>query len=428
LSEIPLGVLVGALVVLIVISACFSGSETGMMALNRYRLRHLARHGHRGAQRASALLERPDRLLGLILLGNNFVNIFAASLTTIIALRLVGEVGLALAPLLLTLVVLIFAEVAPKTLAALHPERIAFPAAWALGPLLRLFYPLVAGVNWLANGLLRMGGVTTGRSDDGQLSTEELRTVVNEAGALISVRHRRMLTSILDLEHVTVDDIMIPRNEINGVDLEDPLEDIVDQIVHSMHTRLPLYRGDVDEVVGMLHLRRVLRLCEQDDLGKDSLEAQAEEPYFVPAGTPLHTQLRNFQGRQQRIALVVDEYGDVEGLVTLDDLLEEIVGEFTTDPSVHSLDVHPQPDGTFLVDGTANLRELNRTQSWEFPIDGPKTVNGLVTEYLEHIPEPGTSVLIAGYPVEIVQTSSNTVKTVRVSPALRRPQPGAEEA
>ena len=395
-----------------------------MIALNRYRLRHLARHGHRGAIRASALLERPDRLIGLILLGNNLVNIIAASLATVIAIRVMGKFSLALVPFVvpfvLTPIILIFAEVAPKTLAALHPERVAFPAAFVLGPLLKVLYPFVATINWLANGFLRLFNVRPDAVDPQQLSTDELRTVVNEAGSMIPRRHQQMLVSILDLEHVTVDDIMIPRNEINGIDLQDSIDEILEGVRHSQHTRQPLYRGDINNVEGMFHLRRFAKLWEHDELTVELLLANAEEPYFVPAGTPLHTQLRNFQQHQQRIGLVVDEYGDIDGLVTLEDLLEEIVGEFTTDPAVHSVDIHPQADGTYLIDATANTRDLNRAMGWEFPTGGPRTLNGLVLEYLETIPETGTSLLIAGYPVEIVQTTSHAVKTVRIKPGMRR--------
>ena len=419
MSDVPSGILIGALVVLVILSACFSGSETGMMALNRYRLRHLSRAGHRGARRASRLLERPDRLIGLILLGNNFVNIAASSLATVLALRLLGETGIALAAGLLTLVILIFAEVAPKTLAALHPERVAFPAAHVLTWLLAVFQPLVIAVNWMANGVLRVLRLSPSGTDRESLSREELRTVVAEAGALIPRGHRQMLVSILDLEKVTVDDIMIPRNEINAIDLDDPPSEIFEQVVHSQHTRLPLYRGDVNEIEGVLHLRRVVAPPRENGLAA-WLRAQASEPYFVPAGTPLSVQLRNFQRAQERLGLVVDEYGDIKGLVTLEDLLEEIVGEFTTDPADHSADVHPQPDGTYLVDGSANVRELNRAMQWELPTDGPKTMNGLVLEHLEDIPEPGTSLMIAGYPIEIVQTTGNAVRTARLLPSLRR--------
>ena len=405
---------------LIALSAFFSGSETGMMALNRYRLKHLARQGHRGAVRAQGLLERPDRLIGLILLGNNFVNILATAIATVIAIRVLGEAGVAAAPFVLTPLVLIFAEVAPKTVAAIHPERVAYPASFVLGPLLKVFYPVVAAINWLANGVLSIFSIRTQDADSEDLDPDELRTVVNEAGALISHRHRKMLLGILDLERVSVDDIMVPRNEINGLDLEDSEDELIEQIMHSQHTRLPMYEGDIDQVVGMLHMRRVATLWEEDELTKDWLRDQGEEPYFIPAGTPLHTQLRNFQREQARVALVVDEYGDIEGLVTLEDLLEEIVGEFTTDPADHSPDVHPQDDGTFLLDGASNVRELNRTMRWELPTDGPKTLNGLVLEHLESIPEPGTSLLIAGYPVEIIQASSNAVKTARIKPQLRK--------
>ena len=419
MSDVPIGLLVGALVVLIILSGCFSGSETGMMALNRYRLRHLARSGHRGARRASHLLERPDRLIGLILLGNNFVNIAASSLATVLALRLFGEAGIAIAAGLLTLVILIFAEVAPKTFAALHPERVAFPAAHVLTVLLVVLQPLVIAVNWMANGVLRMLRLSPAGADRDALSREELRTVVAEAGALIPRRHRQMLMGVLDLEKVTVEDIMIPRQEINAIDLDDPPSEILEQITHAQHTRLPLYRGDINEIEGILHLRRVLAPPYEDGLA-EYLRAQASEPYFIPAGTPLSVQLLNFQRAHERIGLIVDEYGEIEGLATLEDLLEEIVGQFTTDPTDHSPDVHPQPDGTFLVDGSAYVRELNRTMQWELPIEGPKTMNGLIVEHLGAIPEPGTSLMIAGYPIEILQTTGNTVRTARIAPAQRR--------
>ena len=390
-----------------------------MMALNRYRLRHLARAGHLGARRASRLLERPDRLIGLILLGNNFVNIAASSLATVLALRLLGEAGIALAAGLLTLVILIFAEVAPKTFAALHPERVAFPAAHVLTWLLAVFQPLVAAVNWMANGVLRLLRLPPSGARRDSLSREELRTVVAEAGALIPRRHRQMLMGILDLEKVTVDDIMVPRQEINGIDLDDPPSEILEQIMHAQHTRVPLYRGDVNEIEGILHLRRVIAPPGEGGLA-GYLRTQADEPYFIPAGTPLSVQLLNFQRTHQRIGLVVDEYGEIEGLATVEDLLEEIVGQFTTDPTDYSPDVHPQADGTYLVDGSANVRELNRAMHWELPTDGPRTMNGLIIEHLGSIPEPGTSLMIAGYPIEIMQTTGNAVRTARIIPSLRK--------
>jgi Mg2+/Co2+ transporter CorB len=420
LSDVPIGVLVAILIVLVVLSAFFSSSETGMMALNRYRLRHLVKHQHKGALRASRLLERPDRLIGVILLGNNFVNILASSITTIIALRLYGETGIAIATFLLTMVILIFAEVAPKTLAILYPERIAFPASIILNVLLKVMYPLVAIINWLANGMLRIIGVAPGHVNDQQISQEELRTVVNEAGAMISHRFRRMLISILDLERVTVDDIMIPRGEINAIDLDDDRSEIEEQLTHGRHTRLPVYCGDINNVQGILHMRKLLSLLRHEEFDVSLLPSLCDEPYFVPEGTPLDVQLRNFQRHQQRLGLVVDEYGDVQGLVTLEDLLEEIVGDFTSDPTPMSTDVHPQEDGTFLVDAASNIRDLNRSHGFQLPANGPKTLNGLIIEHLESIPETGTTVLINNYPLEVVQKTGSAVKTVRIAPRLNR--------
>lgn len=428
MDDIPLSVLFGTLIFLILLSGFFSGSETGLMTLNRYRLRHLAKAGHPGARRAARLLERPDRLIGLILLGNNFVNILASSLATVIALRLGGEGAIAVAAGLLTLVILIFAEVAPKTLAAFRPERVAFPAAFVYGPLLRVFYPVVWSVNVLVNWLLRLLRVSPGEGEPAHLDREELRTVVNEAGAMIPHRHQKMLLSILDLEKVTVEDIMIPRNEVMGIDLQDDWEAIEQQLINSPYTKLPVYRDSIDHVIGFLYLRNVVNLLTQEEFGKDDLLRIVREPYFIPEGTPLNRQLLNFQRQKRRIGLVVDEYGDIQGLVTLEDILEEIVGEFTTDPSAFSRDIHSQEDGSYVVDGSIHVREVNRVLQWRLPTDGPKTINGLILEYMETIPEPGTSVLISGYPVEILQTKDNAVKTVRIGPPLHRPASEEEPA
>ncbi|RMD71139.1 MAG: HlyC/CorC family transporter [Gammaproteobacteria bacterium] len=405
-----------ALFFLILLSAFFSGSETGMMAINRYRLRHLAQSGHPGAQKVMALLERPDRLIGLILLGNNFVNILASSLATLIALRLMGQWGIAVASGLLTLVILIFAEVAPKTMAALYPERIAFPAAYILTPLLRILYPLVIGVNFLANGVLRFFGVHPEQVTEQPLSSEELRTVLNEAGALIPRRHQRMLLSILDLEKVTVEDIMVPRQAIVGIDLNDDWDTILEHITHTQHTRLPAYRDSIDHIEGILHIRDVLHLLGRGALNKEGLIRVLREPYFVPEGTPLHTQLLNFQRRRLRMGLVVDEYGDILGLITLEDILEEIVGEFTTDVASVMEDIQPLEDGSYLVDGSINVRQLNRMMHWKLPTKGPRTLNGIIMEHLESMPRPGISLRIDGYTIEIVQVEGNRVKTVKIYP------------
>ncbi len=426
MEHIPLSVLFGVLIFLILLSAFFSSSETGLMTLNRYRLRHLARANHAGAKRAQKLLERPDRLIGLILLGNNFVNVLASAITTVIAMRLGGEPAIAVGAGILTLVILIFAEVTPKTLAALNPERVAFPAAFIYGPLLWLLYPLVWAVNVVANGLLRLLRVHPEDSTTDALSQEELRTVVMEAGAMIPKRHQDMLLNILDLEKVTVEDIMVPRKEITGIDLEDDWDEIIDQLTNSQYTRMLVFRGNIDNVVGFIHLRRILSLLMRDELDRDTLEGLIREPQFIPENTPLNRQLLNFQRERRRIGLVVDEYGDIQGLATLEDILEEVVGEFTTDPSTSISDFTAEEDGSYLVNGTVTIRELNRSLHLQLPTSGPKTLNGMVLEYLEDIPEPGTSLLLSGYPVEIIQTKGNLVKTLRVY-TERRPA-SAEQA
>ena len=418
MNDLHLGLLFLFLVILLMLSAFFSGSETGLMAINRYRLRHLARSGHRGARRVSRLLERPDRLIGLILLGNNFFNILAASLATIIAIRLFGEAGIALMPILLTIIMLIFGEVTPKTLAALHPERIAFPASAVLSPLLKIFHPVVAGINAVSNVLLKPLGVSNEDVTSQNLSVAELRTVVLEAGGMIPARHRKMLLSILDLEAITVDDIMVPRSEVEGIDLDEDWNNIMNQLKRAPYTRLVVYRDGIDHVIGFLHMRSVIaHLTRHGEFERDDLERLVEEPYFIPEETPLQTQLLNFQKQQRRIGLVVDEYGDLQGLVTLEDILEEIVGEFTTDPQTNvRRNIQRLPDGSFQVDASLTIRSLNRALGWELPTDGPKTVNGLIMEALETIPEPGATLELAGHTIEIVKIAGNKVKTVIMRP------------
>ncbi|MDH3771459.1 MAG: HlyC/CorC family transporter, partial [Nitrospirota bacterium] len=415
--DVPLAALIGLLVTLLVLSAFFSGSETALMSLNRYQLRHKAREGHRGAKLAERLLQRPDRLIGLILLGNNLANFSMVAVVTLMAVRIGGEPAVAIATGLLTLIVLIFAEAAPKTLAAMHPERLAFPAALIYYPLLKITYPFIWMTNLASNGVLWLLGVRGSDAQLHSLTREELRTIVHEAGSRISNRYRQMLISILDLEKVTVDDVMVPHNEIIGIDLDDEQDEIERIINQSKHTRLPVYRDNIDKVVGILHLRRLANLA-QLSFNQESLIELLEEPYFVPEGTPLSTQLVQFQRRRRRIALVVDEYGDIQGIVTLEDILEEIVGEFATDPADIDDDVVREGSNTWLVDGTANIRELNRSQQWDLPTDGPKTVNGLILELLETIPKPRTCLKISGYPIEIIETDDNRIRTVRVGPRI----------
>ena len=417
MADISPGVLIGALVFLIVLSAFFSAAEIGLMTLNRYRLRHLEESGHRGARLASRLLERPDRLLGLILLGNNFANIAASSVATLLALELYGEKAIAIAAGLLTFVILVFAELAPKTLAALNPERVAFPAAYVLAPLLRVLYPLVWLTNVLANLFLRVFGISVHRQRSHEVTAEELRALVREADVLIPASHQDMLLAILDLEKVTVDELMVPRNRIEGVDLDTDWDDIVRQLTGSRYTRLPAYRGSLDNVVGIVRIRRVLNLMHEDRLDRTAFDQLIVEPYFIPAGTPLNTQLLNFKQAKRRLGLVVDEYGDIQGLVTLDMILEEIVGDFTTRALGQIEDVHPAPDGSFLVRGSVSLRDLNRQLGWELPTEASHTLNGLILEYLEDIPEPGTSLMVHGYAVEILRTRGTAIELARVRPA-----------
>jgi len=407
------GFLVGMLVFLLLCSAFFSSSETGMLSLNRYRLRHKANDGHRGAKRASALLERPDRLLGTILVGNNFVNILASSIATVLAIKLWGEAGIAIATIGLTIMLLIFGEITPKTLAALRPETVAYPVSLPLLLLQKVLYPLVASLNWISNGLLRLLGVDLSTKGNDSLSTEELRSVVHESGSDMPMNRQSMLLGILDLERVTVDDIMIPRNEVAGIDLEDNLETIVTQLRTTPHTRLPVFRKDINQIEGIVHMRQIARLLSHDQLTHESLLEACNDPYFIPENTPLSTQLVNFQKQKRRIGIVVDEYGDVLGIVTLEDILEEIVGEFSNQDALRSPDIHPQDDGTLVIDGAAYLREVNRALGWHLPCDGPKTLNGLITEALEHIPDSSICLQINQYRLEILQAADNRVKSVR---------------
>ena len=414
MNDIPISILFSILGVLILLSAFFSSSETGMMSLNRYRLRHQVKSKDRAAMRVDDLLNRPDRLIGVILIGNNFVNILASSIATIIAMRLWGDGGIAIATGVLTLVILVFAEVTPKTLAALKPEAIAFPASLILKPLLTLLYPFVWLVNAISNGLLRLVGVNAEEIGSDHLSREELRTVVTESSAILPKRHKGMLLSILDLEEVTVDDIMIPKHEVIGIDLDEDTDDIIKALQSTQHTRLPVFKSDLNSPVGVLHLRKISRLLMDDDLNKAKIMQQAVEPYFVPEGTPLHVQLVNFQKVKRRMGFVVDEYGDVQGIVTLEDILEEIVGEFTTDLAAASSDIHPQEDGSYYVDGGATIRSINRTLNWQLPANGPKTLNGLITETLETIPEAPVCISIAHYRIEIIRLKGNMIVTAKL--------------
>lgn len=427
MEDIPLSALCVLLGVLLLLSAFFSGSETGLMTLNRYRLRHMAKAGHRGARLAEQLLARPDRLIGTILVGNNVINILAATVATVISLRVYEQFGisqelaLSLGTAALTFLILVFGEVTPKTLAALHPERVGIPAAYVYWVLRWLLLPFVVLVTLFSNALLRLLGVSPEEAAQHNLSTEELRSVVAEAGAMIPQRHQKMLLSLLDLEKATVEDIMVPRNEIVGVDVTGVPEEIKAQLLASEHTRLPLYNGSIDELKGIIHLRNAQRIIAGDPLDVQELVRSSREPYFIPAGTPLNQQLLNFQNQKRRIGFVVDEYGDIQGLVTLADILEEVVGEFTSDPAARIKNVSMEADGSYVVNGGVTLRTLNRTLGWKLPTAGARTVNGLVLEQLEDIPKPGKQVRVRDYVIEITETQANVVRTARIRPPAPKP-------
>ena len=417
-DDIPPGVLYGLLFFLLICSAFLSGTETALMTLNRYRLRHKAKSGHRGAMLAETLLRKPDRLIGLILLCNNLVNVLAVQLVTIIALRLGSPVWLAASGFIFTIVLLIFAEVTPKTLAALQPERVALPATFIYYPLARLLAPFVWLINMFSNGILRLLGVNVQDGDTDNLTVEELRTLVTEAGARLPRKRHRMLVGILELQDITVDDIMVPQNEIVGIDLNDDWREILTTIRNSAYTRLPVFKDSIDDVIGILHMKRLVRGAGLEELNKALLLKLVEDPYFVPEGTPLNKQLVQFQQARQRTAFIVDEYGDIQGIVTIEDILEEIVGEFTSEPAPTHADVRKDDKSGYVVKGSANIRALNRMMNWRLPTDGPKTLNGLIIETLEAIPKQGTNLMLADYPIEILNTSDSVVQSVRINPPL----------
>tara|TARA_R110002110_G_scaffold400317_2_gene616660 strand:- start:16403 stop:17683 length:1281 start_codon:yes stop_codon:yes gene_type:complete len=402
------------MLILLVLSAFFSGSETGMMSINRFRLKHLSKNS-KAAKRVQKMLERPDRLLGVILLGNNFVNIMASAIASIIAIRLWGDMGVLVASILLTIIVLIFAEVSPKTLAALYPEKIAFPASNILKVLLVVLYPLVWLVNIISNSLLRLIGVNIEEFSGTALSKEELRTIVHETSGRGHSTHRSMLLGILDLEKVHIEDIMIPRNEIIGIDLTNDWDAIKGQLASTQHTFLPVYEENLNDIVGVMHVKHALHLLANKESDKNKLKKILMVPYFVPEGTTLAKQLVNFKEHKKRLALVVDEYGDLEGLITLEDIFEEIVGEFTTDMASEThQDVHPQEDGTILIDGGATLRDINKSLGLNFSLKGPKTLSGLIVDYLQTIPSTGTCCVINNIIIEVIQVQDNRIKTIKI--------------
>jgi Mg2+/Co2+ transporter CorB len=419
LDHIPLSALFCGLIALLAASAFFSASETGLMAVNRYRMRHLAKEGHKGARLANALLTKTDKLLGVILLGNTFTVTASTTLATLIAVRLFGEGELVLtfSTVSITFALLIFSEITPKVIAAAYPERVAFTASYILVVLLTLAHPITWFVNLFVRAILSILRLKPDFSETHHsITMEELRTIVQEAGNFIPKKHQSILLNLFELEDITVDDVMTAHTQIETIDFDAAPEAIAEQIATSHHTRLPVRAGPTEEVIGILHIRKVLHQAQSSELTKESLREVMTDPYFIPSGTPLYTQLQQFQEKQQRMALVVDEYGELKGLITLEDILEEIIGEFTTQSPSRSNAFHRQKDGSWLVDGSTTLRELNRKLNLQLPVDGPKTLNGLVLEHFEDIPEPGTSFRIADHTLEIVQAQDKVVKSVRIVP------------
>ena len=419
MDEIPLGVLLAALVLLLILSGFFSGSETSMMAVNRYRLRHLAQTGHGGARLAEWLLAQTDRLLSVILLGNNLVNAAAAALVTVIAFRLFGEneLALSLATLSVTFLILVFSEVTPKVIGATYAERIVPVVSYALALLLKVASPVIWFINLFVRAQIRLLHLKSTKDLIAEpMGVEELRTLLAESGSFLPTAHRGILTNLFELEKITVDDVMCPRGQIEAIDLEAETEEIRQQLITSHHDRLPVFAGELNNIQGIVEVRRALARIQEEGLDQRTLREVLREPYYVPAGTPLLTQLTHFQTNRQSLGLVVDEYGELLGLITVDDVLEEIVGEFAAMTPLPVTHWQPQADGSYLVEGSASLRELNRKLNLDLPLDGPRTLNGLILEQLEAIPEAGVSLKIAGLPVEIVQVQDRMVKTVRITP------------
>jgi len=413
--------LLALVVILIMVSAFFSGSETGVMAVNRYRLRHLSKQGNSGAVRVSRLLQRPDRLLGIILIGNTFCNVLASAVMTYWAITYLPDLNMLFVSLLLTVFILIFAETAPKTLAALYPQRVAFAVSGILGALLKLFYPLVILVSAIANFLLRCLRVRVSEHAVEPMSAAELRSVVLDATGKIAPNYQQMLLRILALERVTVADVLVPRSDIYSIDLDDDWSTIKQQIMDCPHAHLVIYRGDIDHVEGMLSQRKVSSLLMRSEVTADDLLSVCEAVYFIPESALLNRQLYHFQDQQRSVGLVVDEYGDLVGLVTLRDIIEEIVGEFVVEADQETLQITHQKNGSVLVDGRMALRELNRQMDWDLPTDGPRTLSGLIVEYLESIPQSSVGCRIGGYPMEVLHVEGNAVSEVCIWPGLVTP-------
>jgi Mg2+/Co2+ transporter CorB len=423
LDNIPISWQLGILILLLVISGFFSIAETSLMSLNRYRLRHLVKQGHRGARLASKLLAKTDKLLGVILLCNNFANAASATLVTVIIVELFGEGEWVLmaGTLAVTFAILVFSEISPKVIAAAYPEKLGIFCSYLLYPLLKVLYPVVWFINLFVGALLRLLKIRVNFEESTQsLTMDELRSIVTDAGHFMPKKHQSILLNLFELETITVDDVMTAHTLVEAIDLDEPMEAILEKIANSQHTRLPVHQGEQEEMIGILHLRKImsqLRAHSADEtLDKAALMEAISDPYFIPSGTPLYTQIQQFQENKQRVALVVDEYGEFKGLITLEDILEEMIGDFTTQSPSRLGGFKQETDGSWLVDGSSTLRELNKKLHLEFPLDGPRTLNGLIIEHFEDIPESNTSFKVGKHVLEIVQTQDRIVKSVKIFP------------
>lgn len=412
-------ILIILLIFLICLSAFFSSSETGMMSLNRYKLRHQARQNHAAAKRSQNLLSRPDRLLGVILLGNTFANIFASMIATILATNLWGEIGAIVATLLLTVIILLFSEILPKTFAALYPEKIAYPASVPLRFMLKILYPVIWVLNAISNKILSLFGIKIGTKGAEPLSKDELRSVVRDASQKITQRHKHMLLGVLDLEQATVEDVLIPRQRVMGIDINDSWDEVLDTIIESPYSKMPVYRDNLDNTIGILQLRQAVKLLREPSASMHTLEKMVVPAYYVPETTSLQQQLIHFQQNGEHFALVIDEYGDIQGIVTLEDVIEEIVGAFTSDQPSNKQTILPQTDGSYIVPGSMTIRDLNRALNLQLPISGAKTLSGMLTDELQAIPTSKTGILINSYPIEIMQVEGNAVKKAKIKPKLK---------
>ena len=411
MNEIPLWILLASIAFLVLMSAFFSGSETSMMAINRYRLKHLVKEKNKSAKRVSRLLEKTDRLLGVILIGNNFTHTLSTALATVVAIRIWSDNAVLAVTVFMTIIMIIFAEVMPKTIAALKPESIAFPSSYLLKPLSKILSPLITLVSFVSNNVTKLMGIDLDNANKDELKPEELRTLLQTSG--VPKRQEEMLMGIFDMDNLSVNDVMIPRNEIIGIDLNDEIKDIVKQLQEIDFTYVPCYEDTIDNIQGFLSLNKKAEFLGSETKSIRNLKDELREPLFVPENTPLYKQLANFQSSGRRVGLIVDEYGDIEGIITLRSILEIIVGEITTE-SIERMDIMPQADGSYLVDGSMMIREVNRRLEWELPTEGPKTLSGLILEEIQTIPDTNVGLSIENYRIETVLIKDNVIKLAKV--------------